>query len=528
MAKWLPLSLSQKDYRGPPLYVKPEIREKGYRVAITDVVRIWEEVLDWKEVVKRSLNENTAIDLLEDDQRSVFFDYLRSPFAGETDTALAIYPGRRDTELTLRLHAKLPPPFNTLVWNFYLKIQPQECLAEAFTFPALLRLKESEESNTLLMNGLREKDRVIAKLMNRLQSMRVALSDVYPNIRPPKGKSSHKDDSIFHRKVAGLKPFDEEQLHEAKKAPPSSDTTANLLVNGLDPAGDMGWRAPKAWWDHIASEHESMEICFVPDSQPKASSLPTRERTQEPDVIRMFLQYRQKTHKWQSLRTRSNLTATSQSVFENDAANPFVRVRKSVSPPKAQVQAQRRTEPQSDGGSGASDDVDERKARDDDKQSSTSVDLEQKPAPTNTKSRLGAIGGKRKGAEMQESLSANDGDAQHQTNNDTEHKVGEDLLPAEPTTPAGKRRLGRIGGHKASTSTTPSKPEKHRLPPSTVLEDPGIQAEQENVVKHEATALPGDRFGRETSIERADKQRAEKEKELEAKRKAPAKKKRKF
>ena len=283
MPVWKSLPVSQRNYRGPPLYIKHDIHNQGYDIGVTDLTRIWNETLVWKKIVLRSLQEDIAIDLTQSDQQGIFLGYLRGAIEGASQTSLAIFPGQVESQLIFRLNVKLPGNFKPLVWNAYLQLQPQEQTAEQLTLPALHSLQEAREEVADLIKCLHEKDRVIGKLMDKFKSTGLGLDDVFPNAGPTvRGQRPAKNHSIFYKYVPGLKEFDNHEFQESRKVIHASDDSpapSRILKDGLDCIHHTSWKPPGMWWQNLASESESQDPSFVPDSQPKPASLPVREST---------------------------------------------------------------------------------------------------------------------------------------------------------------------------------------------------------------------------------------------------------
>ena len=288
MAVWRILPLQQRRQDLPLIYVKHDLSNRGYTLMITDLVNIWAELLEWRAVVKRSLNDATSVDLLEADQHSVFIDRLTAALLGEAGTSIALQPVGTGKELVLQTTTPLEAPFKPLVWRFHLSPGSSDSLAQELTVPTLLSLQRGRDDSAELVTRLQEKDRVIEKMRGKLQGIGVALDDVFPNVVPGvRGAKLAKNDDLFNKYVKGLAAFDPQAFTKQRGlSGPSkaSQRSSTILRDGLDCTHCPSWTPPGAWWDDLAAGSASQNLSMVPDSQPKTASLTRGESTDDFNV----------------------------------------------------------------------------------------------------------------------------------------------------------------------------------------------------------------------------------------------------
>lgn len=195
----------------PSLLVKYEFGTSSYKIWITDLTYVWGETLDQRPLVQRAWDIETDIDPIESDQRQMLLQKIKDSLNEVPGTKLALSRNEDLNGIQLTAFSPLPKPFKALQWPFYLAVSPNSSLTNELVLPLLgeqLRLRKKLDS---LLDFLSEKDHVINKLTDKLQSDGIELGKVFPGAIS--SKSSHKSISKeeLGKSVKGLGSFDEAQ-----------------------------------------------------------------------------------------------------------------------------------------------------------------------------------------------------------------------------------------------------------------------------------------------------------------------------
>ena len=543
MSTWKPFSPSQRNYKGPPLFIKSDVVDTSYQIIVTDLTHTWQEKLVWSAIVGRSIAEDTVIDLREKDQANVFREHLRGALEGSGTVARELVAGD-DSTLTLRITKEMPGDLRDFVWNAHITLQPPERLSTELFLPALRIVAETHEEVSILKEKLREKDYCIRKLMERIKASGISLETVFPSAVPPaKNKRPLQSERPFLDKVPGLAEFDDWKFTKSRRIRQrsivKSQVTVKLPEGGLSCPPSAAWKSPGRWWRNLAAwAAQPPPTAVVLDSQPKSASLPSRN-SHDFEVITW--DSREPASGAQPARdTQGNLTTTSESMVDGDQAPLCVQEGDSISPPRSSLarreapraspaprasEAPQASGPPQAGGSAEDDtmadadmspDVEVAEARmsrqfddDDDATTEGSIDgrgeiPQEQPAQRAAESaqatpskRIGTIGGKKQPAATEPPSTSAQGARQAPNG---------DASPSKAPAPPAQKRIGRIGGSRAPQAPSPMNDAEAAQPTGA------SNAGQD----HQLSEDP------------ADRNRAEMKRALEEKRKAPAKKKRKF
>lgn len=532
--------------------------QSDYSIHITDQANVWEETLDRKAICIRAWSENTTIDPSDTPENMrKFLSTLQSALDAsdashdQTEVSLSKGPSSSVGEdgITLKATCQLPG-FEPLVWSFLLKKLPPSALTSQLIIPLVEALHYKSCQYDLLVQSLKSKDSVIAKLADKLEATGTGLEHVFTALSGRKKVSRE----TAQDKIKGLAPFSEREL-------------SRELENNADEPNSASDLIEKVFGGAGLKYHSSLNVDEAPalDSWWKdfrgASSLAHRggskKATSKPGTL--------------------SPARAKQKADDNDDDDEF------------QIQA---TPPHLRSGTKGSDP----------KQASPSPGAD--PAPQESKSsqdtkkpagkKLGAIGGKKQPPARHASptpppkspspavtgstakAAADDDETASETASDADETASlpdneassppanpPPPSPPKPAAPAKKDGLGRIGGGaggaaKRNADVTPSDESKATTPEArgepattapkklgvigkrigggttaasaattgtaTAKDDTGRGRETSRKSEDEAKQEP-----RETSQERADRKREELKRELEKKAAAgPAKKKRRF
>ncbi|KAI1109886.1 XLF-domain-containing protein [Nemania sp. NC0429] len=267
-SRWCPLP----NFPGVPnLLVSARFGESSYTLHVTDLANIWVESLDRRGILLRSLQENTSIDLVDADreQWEVFLSKIRAalvPASSEHHlTRLSISANSNsngDHDLTLRITCELPKPLAPFKWPVRLtKCQPA-ALASELVLPLVqdhyVRHREVED----LMGQLREKDALITKLLDKLNTMQTPLENIFNSLSAKHAITR----AAAEERVKGLAPFSEGKWR-SQRGLERPQNTPDLLSSVFGDSGfshatemDMGVSGTlNDWWTKLGAGSHAAE-----------------------------------------------------------------------------------------------------------------------------------------------------------------------------------------------------------------------------------------------------------------------------
>ncbi|KAI1496351.1 XLF-domain-containing protein [Biscogniauxia marginata] len=511
----------------PALLVSPRFESSSYTIHITDLANVWVESLDRKAILLRSLQDNTSIDLSDGDpeQWAVFLSKLKAAFDPTSpdhhlgSLSLSASPNSISQDgLTLYVTCILPEPLEPLQWIMHLTKCPLTSVASELVLPLIQTYHAMTQDVQDLVHRLREKDAVIAKLIDKLEVMSMGLEHVF-NSLSGKRKITR---AVAEEKIKGLAPFNEDDWRLQKGAVRESPQDVASLIQGVFRHSGLKCDAKMEtsasnqlsdWWTKLGPDSSSAIKPRAYDSLKKPSEAPMLEA--------------------------NSAEEGDEDEFQIQATPPHLQhARKKLNHAKLK-----------------------KDASDDDDGSQTRIpNSYPAPAPEKPRAQIGAIGGRKNNTsstnavsqssrtiplDEDETASESDHDLE-QDGDETASSSGSDNdEPPKPQSPQmlapaqqKKGGLGRIGG-KLRTTTAPSDNQNAKEPGtgSSTNESPakpagrklgavGNKAGADAKISSSPKAVEPEEL--ENEEQRASRKRAELARELERKATAPVKKKRKF
>lgn len=213
----------------PALLARPDFTSQSYSLYVTDLANIWVEALDRKGIGKRSLNEDTSIDPTEGpDQMVLLLNKIQAaldpsaPDHHHTSVSLTTSPQVGEDGLALSITCHLPDGLPPLKWTFQLAKSPSTSIASELVLPLIQAQHYRSRQVADLINNLKEKDHVIEKLVDKLDSAGISLDNVFNTLsgsRKPSRETAAK-------KVKGLALFKESEWRSTQLQ--SSETPDNV------------------------------------------------------------------------------------------------------------------------------------------------------------------------------------------------------------------------------------------------------------------------------------------------------------
>ncbi|EFR03079.1 hypothetical protein MGYG_06076 [Nannizzia gypsea CBS 118893] len=274
---WERLPVHSSSY--PPLLFSYEPSSDGYELFLTDLGHVWSESLSHKQIINRAVKEDTSIDPSQDeDQYSVLLQKINDALHGSKETSLCLSGHSTGSSLKLSTTTKLPKPLEPLKWTLNLSKCSPSALTRHMLVPTLQSWLGLEDSQQSLCELLEEKDKIIGKLFDKIESSGLDLSTVFPgmaNIR-----QGQKRGSLFShasRLVKGLSPFDKsswEAVHYRRVSEKfgSNSIRKHLYDDDLFDVRNMEL-IESEWWNRPissrGSNHTGKEVPHDIKRQPK-------------------------------------------------------------------------------------------------------------------------------------------------------------------------------------------------------------------------------------------------------------------
>lgn len=538
----------------PPLLISKTFTSNSYTVNVTDLTYIWSESLDRRSIIKRSLDEDTSIDPSEDaEQLRVFLDKIQSALSGGENTSLSLQAklspkSNSPASLDLFVTAKLPKGLQPLQWPIHLTPLPQSELSSQLTIPILraqnARMRELER----LAEMLKEKDHVIQKLVDKLETTGAELGHVFPGAAGKGGRKIPR--KLAEERVKGLGLFEAEDWKKEMRLMEKENSNEDIKVvvkevyeedpSLLDPVKYS--EAPGSWlnwWDNV--KENPVKLSSRTDGQKGKS-----ETANAPDVHEENeAAAKEDEDDFQVQATPPHLDTGSAKGTDPASSPPTLR---------SQAVIQDSTEDE--------DDLDAPSQR------SVVPDSVPLYPPRQQPRKLGAIGRSKPAPAPAPNMPTKSKSPVPQVKTNGKHPIVDDdetasededdhppaksPTPPKPASPAPSKAkkggLGKIGGKakEATPSVTAAAEEKtvldhnlkHKLgvighrATSPAPEAEGVKSHDAEETRGRGAEVSkkeeGEQGPRETSKERADRKREELKRTLEEKAKVPVRKKRKF
>lgn len=248
------------------LLIKYDFEPSQYKIFLTDLTYIWTEALDRRQIVKRALNVDTSIDPSESThQLHLLLRNIQKSLDGEEGTKLSMSRGGDSKQLNLHVVTQLPAPLNPLHWPIHLILASPEVFTTELILPSLSQQFVAKAQIDSLLQQLKDKDHVISKMADRMQSDGTDFSKVFPGaIRSKAGTKLGVRESAG-KLVKGLCDFDEVHWRKALSSllglsANLSDIIARIFVPGPGENLDVKISPDQAdWWHQLKDEDNQQE-----------------------------------------------------------------------------------------------------------------------------------------------------------------------------------------------------------------------------------------------------------------------------
>ncbi|KAJ5960089.1 uncharacterized protein N7479_007239 [Penicillium vulpinum] len=588
-SRWQRLHLSQQGL--PPLLFQYTGTRQGYEIHITDLTYIWSERLAHKAIAKRAEEDATTIDPGEDpEQLNVLLEKIGEALQ-KGNKSVILSSGTQTDSLQITITTKLPAPLKPLKWSLKLSKEPLSSLTINLLLPLLREEAEWESRQRSLLNQIKQKDYVLGKLFDKMEILGVDLGSVFPSAAGSRTSRKTITRPEAAKFVKGIAPF-EEQTWLAETGVSDGACLATNLLQEISESGnshglDTFTESQGEWWYELARHFETSarEASPIEQGIPKdeirknpvetedldaegdstgSSDVDEFQRQETPPrlksqhgkgkILSPEQQPRKKSPAATVLPSEEDEATASDSDSEPE---PIPRKRRipsvSRSPDPTAAQPKARELPKlAKGGLGK---IGSKSKKETERRPSPSPSPPPSPpaqvhdVPKRPKGGLSMIGGKKKQAKEPSPSPAPSPPAQARDfpkpleSPEEEEKINKEPAPVSSTPAPAKRsgKLGIIGGKAKAKASEPAR-DKSPLPSSdTVMSpekvSPAKPKAESQAPKKEESPFPTPAAEKvpsappaepETEDQRANRKREELKRSLEAKGKAPAKKKRRF
>lgn len=279
-SRWQRLHLSQQGL--PPLLFQYTWTRQGYEIHITDLTYIWSEQLPHKAITKRAEENATTIDPGESlEQLNVLLEKIGEGLRKGNESAI-LSSGTQTDSLEITTTTKLPSPLKPLKWSLRLSKEPLSSLTTNLLLPLLREGAEWESRQHLLLNQIKQKDYVLSKLFNKMETLGVDLGSVFPSAAGSRASRKAITRSDAARFVKGIAPF-EEQTWLAETGVSYGTGLATNLLQEISESGDSHnldtFTLPQAeWWHQLERRSETS----ARESPPIEEEIPKDKYRKEP------------------------------------------------------------------------------------------------------------------------------------------------------------------------------------------------------------------------------------------------------
>jgi hypothetical protein len=208
----------------------------SYELYITDLIHLWSEKLSRRDIIHRANVEETSIDPGEDtDQYKVFLDKLQEAFTGSKNSEVSLKSGvgKKFNNLEIITTTDLPAPLDPLTWIFYVNQGSARELATQLTIPLLQAQSERDGLEKALLKTLKEKDWILGKIFDKIESLGLDLSAVFPGMVGLRSSDGGISRNRAAKYIPGLTAFDESAWRRGIDTKSTALELTRRLIDGV-------------------------------------------------------------------------------------------------------------------------------------------------------------------------------------------------------------------------------------------------------------------------------------------------------
>ncbi|KAL9103737.1 MAG: hypothetical protein Q9163_001241 [Psora crenata] len=275
---WKLLRTSSLDTTGTPLLIKHEIGPSNYVLWLTDLTHVWTDSQDRRSIIQKAFATDTSIDPTEDaGQMRLLLLSIQKALDSEAGTRVEVSASEKGRQISMKLSTPLPASLPPLRWETTLQKCPPSTLTMKLIVPLLNDQLSAKAEKSSLVQQLRDKDTIISKLFNQLQADGSDMSRVFPGAVSARQGNRVNMRQTIGKSVKGVAEFDENIWRHRMSSEHSPPVNLRDLLFGVSPIvaakGSESFYVPEteAWWEQ-SGQHKPAGEGFQPDENPSGHS----------------------------------------------------------------------------------------------------------------------------------------------------------------------------------------------------------------------------------------------------------------
>ncbi|KAH8700343.1 XRCC4-like factor-domain-containing protein [Talaromyces proteolyticus] len=267
----------------PPLLYRFIATSQAYEFYLTDLTYIWSERLSHKEILQKAEDAETSIDPSEDaTQFDVFLQKIRDALEAVASSGVDVASSREPNLLEVTTTTQLPRGLNPLKWTFVLSLESPAEFTRHLLLPLLKSEGEHQKRERELLGPLADKDKILSKIFDKIDASQLA--DIFPGVAGPRGANPRISDLLKH--VKGAARFDEAEWRKEIPSGELDAMTAGSIVDqtskflGLAASNDLQF-AGQPWWQRLSEKKTSFRQLSQKEQPPVQSNLPTAKKFEQ-------------------------------------------------------------------------------------------------------------------------------------------------------------------------------------------------------------------------------------------------------
>ncbi len=279
----MPLGVDRSSTTIPTLLLKCSFHKTGYSIFVTDLARVWTEALNREQVIQRASQDKTSIDPSDDDsQLAILLDKIKNAVEGREKSSLQLQV-ETDESLVLIAAVTLPPPLSPLRWSIHLTLASQDVFREQVVVGCIETAYLHKRFVQELLQQINDKDHVISKLLDRIESSGTAIESIFPGTAGIKHSAKGISREQAGRLVRGLAGFDQQRSLEKVTTSGTQDVSLDEMSREVfdhNELASMRSRHQKdddvivsAWWKALPKAGHQGSIPLTTLSPPTGRSM---------------------------------------------------------------------------------------------------------------------------------------------------------------------------------------------------------------------------------------------------------------
>ena len=247
----------------PKLLVRAQFKDSGYEIELTDLSNMWRESVTKEDIIQRASDTGSSIDPGQDNEQFwIFLSKIQSALNGDEGTSLSLHAAGNDgAVLSMELSTKLPHPLPAFVWNLQLELIPRQDTERLLVTPLLHKANNLLHQIDQLVFELHDKDRVISKICDRLETSGNDLTTVFPGVSNIKTSRKRGQREQLARHVKGLGDFDHRawsaQHANLESNEDMDDYQLDHVLESLPISSTKASSGHADWWQNLGKHSQS-------------------------------------------------------------------------------------------------------------------------------------------------------------------------------------------------------------------------------------------------------------------------------